>query len=553
MSAPPHGSRYQRIESVGQSLDADDSRQPMTQIGIYGDVTVQSGDVVGQKIINQAQPPTVFDLLRPYFVPDALYNSAQRSLEYAVTCQLETRHKILHDISMWADDPTGPRVCWLSGRAGTGKTTIAHTIADKYDSKGRLAATFFLWRSTGDRDEIRKVVPTIAFQIAEKSHLAKEGMERALLKESSLSEHLSQLSGFDYQLSKLLIHAPDHLVGHSLVIIDGLDESVSPERVEDLIKKLCQMNLPFRFLLVSRPEDYIKSALADVWNHKDILLRLTVEESRDDVQHIIVTGFLPIWQHQIEAEGLPTWPIKQDITALVEKSQGLMVYAALAMRYICDRRGDPKKRLKDVLSGHDGLDILYHQVIKAAKQYDYFDIVMGSLLYLQYPLSTNNLSSLLLSTEEPYDSLNIKNIYGALNGCHSVLIVPEDDQPITFHHASLQDFLTNQKRSKDLFYAPMTYHAQLMICSLEAITAAFSSGTDASKYALIAWHHHSCCFLSAVNANNHIPEGLEHKAMDLIKNIDLEWVKSWLTKALFWAGIPYLRVEWASGKVSMQE
>ncbi|KAG6905206.1 hypothetical protein DXG01_004286, partial [Tephrocybe rancida] len=319
MSAPPHGSRYQRIESVGQSLDADDSRQPMTQIGIYGDVTVQSGDVVGQKIINQAQPPTVFDLLRPYFVPDALYNSAQRSSEYAVTCQPETRHKILHDISMWADDPTGPRICWLSGRAGTGKTTIAHTIADKYDSEGRLAATFFLWRSTGDRDEIRKVVPTIAFQIAEKSHLAKEGMERALLKESSLSECLSQLSRFDYQLSKLLIHAPDCSTGHSLVVIDGLDESVSPERVEDLVKKLCQMSLPFRFLLVSRPEDYIRSALADVWNRRDILLRLAVEESKDDVQHIIITGFLPI--RQIEAGGQQIWPIEHDITALVGKSQ----------------------------------------------------------------------------------------------------------------------------------------------------------------------------------------------------------------------------------------
>ncbi|KAG6912903.1 hypothetical protein DXG01_011204, partial [Tephrocybe rancida] len=120
------------------------------------------------------------------------------------------------------------------------------------------------------------------------------------------------------------------------------------------------------------------------------------------------------------------------------------------MRYICDRRGDPKKRLKDVLSGHDGLDILYHQVIKAAKEYDYFDIVMGSLVYLRYPLSTNNLSSLLLYTEEPYKPLNIENIYGAINGCHSVLIIPEDGQPITFHHASLQDFLMNQERSKDL-------------------------------------------------------------------------------------------------------
>ncbi|KAG6914779.1 hypothetical protein DXG01_015407 [Tephrocybe rancida] len=526
--------------------------QPSTQIGIYGNVTAHR-DVAVQQIVNQAPASTVFDLLAPYFVPDALYNSPKRRSEYAVICHEETQINVLRAIRSWANaaPDAATRICWLSGRAGTGKTTVAHTIAEEYDRKGRLAATFFLWRSTGDRDEIHNVVPTIAFQIADKFPLAKEGMERALLKESSLTERQVHLpSGLKYQLSKLLVHTPDHSVGCNLVVIDGLDESASLEGVEDLVKNLCQMNLPFRFLLVSRPEDYIKSAFADVREHGQLLLQLMVEESEKDVLKVIQEGFLHIRSVHLKGSGLQNTASEQDIAALVTKSQGLMVYASLAMRYICDRRGDPMKRLKDVLSGRDGLDSLYHQVIQAAKEYDYFDIVMGSLLYLRYPLNTKNLSSFLLSTEEPYKSLDIGNICGALNGCHSVLVIPEDGQPITFHHASLQDFLTNEKRSKDLLYAPTTYHVQLMICSLEEITTAFSSGTNASEYALIAWHHHACCFLSSANTDNHISGGLEHKAMDLIKNIGLEWVKSWLTQALAWAGIPYLRVEWASGNVA---
>jgi adenylylsulfate kinase-like enzyme len=32
---------------------------------------------------------------------------------------------------------------WLSGMAGAGKSTIAHTVAHHYFEQGRLAASFF--------------------------------------------------------------------------------------------------------------------------------------------------------------------------------------------------------------------------------------------------------------------------------------------------------------------------------------------------------------------------------------------------------------------------
>ncbi len=80
--------------------------------------------------------PTVFDLLAPHFVQDALYDSAQRQEEYAIICQNETRTKILFDIRSWADSRSSADVCWLSGPAGTGKTTVAH----KY-YRSRIPAT----------------------------------------------------------------------------------------------------------------------------------------------------------------------------------------------------------------------------------------------------------------------------------------------------------------------------------------------------------------------------------------------------------------------------
>ncbi|KAF8220036.1 hypothetical protein L208DRAFT_1147675, partial [Tricholoma matsutake] len=55
-------------------------------------------------------------------------------------------------------------VCWLSGPAGTSKTTVAHTIVEEYNKCGQLVATFFFWRKTEDCDDINRLVATLAWQ-----------------------------------------------------------------------------------------------------------------------------------------------------------------------------------------------------------------------------------------------------------------------------------------------------------------------------------------------------------------------------------------------------
>ncbi|KAF8219522.1 hypothetical protein L208DRAFT_1208255, partial [Tricholoma matsutake] len=75
-----------------------------------------------------------------------------------------TQIKILEEVRSWADSMTTP-IFWLSGPAGTGKTTVVHTIAKEYNKDRKLAASFFFWRKTGDHNDINKLVPTLAWQI----------------------------------------------------------------------------------------------------------------------------------------------------------------------------------------------------------------------------------------------------------------------------------------------------------------------------------------------------------------------------------------------------
>jgi hypothetical protein len=467
---------------------------------------------------------TVFDLLEPYFVRDALYNSGKREEEKAAMCQEGTRIRILQEIRQWADGAGHP-VCWLSGPAGTGKTTIAHTIAEEYNRNGRLAATFFFWRKTGDRDDIRKLIPTLAYQMAEKIPLAKEGMQIVLITEPTVPS-LELRS----QLAKLVIRPISNFreVHRWLVIIDGLDECSSRDGISNLIRLLGEMTnahgYSFRFLLTSRPEPDIKDAFA---SHLagNTALWLALHDSIDDIRTFLRSQLSQVRKNfRLES----SWPSNVDLESMVEKSEGLFIHAATAVRYINDRRGFPKERLQQTLQLHTGVDSLYAQVITEAKKWAKFDIVLGSLMYLREPLAIDNLSELL--------GLEVTEIRVALGGCHSVLTIPEDStETIRPHHASLRDFLTDEERSKDLFFAPATCHATLMIYCLKAITKAFRDGNHAPEYASTRWYYHTSLLLSEANAGKDL--GLESDTQ--VQQIDLKWLEFWMADALCWGELPY--------------
>lgn len=58
-------------------------------------------------------------------------------------CFPNTRINVLHQIRTWADGDDGRTIFWLSGWAGTRKSTIARTISREYYDKGRLGEIFF--------------------------------------------------------------------------------------------------------------------------------------------------------------------------------------------------------------------------------------------------------------------------------------------------------------------------------------------------------------------------------------------------------------------------
>ena len=94
----------------------------------------------------------------------AAFNSSDN--QHNPLCLQNTRVDVLNQIRAWADSNNERCIFWLNGMAGTGKSTIARTIACEYYNKERLGANFFFSRDTEDRSHFGKFFTTIAVQLA---------------------------------------------------------------------------------------------------------------------------------------------------------------------------------------------------------------------------------------------------------------------------------------------------------------------------------------------------------------------------------------------------
>jgi hypothetical protein len=84
-------------------------------------------------------------------------------------CFEGTRVVLLDETEQRTDGSDGSRIFWLNGLVGTGKSMIAHTVAERCFAKGKLGASFCSSNpSLKDHDDRNSVFPTLAFQLAQK-------------------------------------------------------------------------------------------------------------------------------------------------------------------------------------------------------------------------------------------------------------------------------------------------------------------------------------------------------------------------------------------------
>ncbi|KAG1811646.1 hypothetical protein EV424DRAFT_121915 [Suillus variegatus] len=153
--------------------------------------------------------------------------AADAGLDTTKQCLPETRTTILSQITEWINDSrdTAQRVLWLSGPAGTGKSAIAHTIANWFNDSGGLGSCFCFDRRSGADERHKKVFSTIARDLADRD----PEFRRTLANTVGHAKALKNTTDIIQQWRKLLMEPSkkfsESSVGPVLIVIEALDES----------------------------------------------------------------------------------------------------------------------------------------------------------------------------------------------------------------------------------------------------------------------------------------------------------------------------------------
>ncbi|KAH8990257.1 hypothetical protein EDB92DRAFT_779548 [Lactarius akahatsu] len=139
-------------------------------------------------------------------------------------CLTGTRTGFLDFIVNWVNDPTSERGLVLFGQAGTGKSSIAHEIARRFDKMHRLTSSFIFLRKEQTKREAYHLFTTLARDLSDRYPSFKTALGRIVKDNSSLRVGTRDCCTL---FQSLILEPLDdlHIVGPILVVIDGLDES----------------------------------------------------------------------------------------------------------------------------------------------------------------------------------------------------------------------------------------------------------------------------------------------------------------------------------------
>ena len=364
----------------------------------------------------------------------------------------------MEDITKWANDSSSgsSRVFWLTGQAGSGKTTIAYTIAKQFEKDGTayqptiLGGNFLCSRQFEETRQSTRIVPTIAYQLARNCQSYANALHVADKFDAVNHDIFAQLKGLligPWQQSEAT-RSPE--LPPYLIVIDALDEidgDGGSAFLQDLFTAINEYDLRgFKFLVTSRSDPEVIILLQSFTSSTSCWLQhVPIKEAELDIGTYLRTK-------------LPKLSSNPDLAELGRRAGGLFIYAATAVKYLTPYRSisirDQAEMLSDLLSNsYDPasasdatflVDELYRQIM-----HDNFSKYKGKFLtrrlHVLYTFlctaertSTSTVAALVMEGDD-------ETTRAVADDLHAVLYTQDDC--VFWYHASFPDFIFDPARS----------------------------------------------------------------------------------------------------------
>ena len=395
-------------------------------------------------------------------------------------CLKGTRESVLNEIECWAEDFEKSPIFWLNGLAGTGKSTIAQTVAERLFAENCLGASFFCSRGVEDRSNLQLIFPTLAFQLAQQ-YPEFRSLLVPLLRSNPDIVHESLVD----QMEKFLVEPLRSADISTVIVIDALDECKDDDPESAILLVLGQFvsDIPgVKFFVTSRPEVHIMAGFRglSLEGLTDVFILHGVEP------HTINNDIRRFFKHELSKlaqrrSGIEGWPTGEQLDSLCQRAAGFFVYAVATVNFLDHKFQDPLDRLDVITKSpesttHEGkaklrvytsLDSLYMSIFQAAfHENDNDDNAMVRSVLSIVVLATNPLSQSAITTLTDF---RYDQVLRLLESIQSLLVLPENpNHPVKPFHKSFPDFIMDPTRcTNPQFYISPSYQTEFVLCCLK--------------------------------------------------------------------------------------
>ena len=392
-------------------------------------------------------------------------------------CLDGTRTDILDKVFDWVNntDAAAPRIYWLYGQAGKGKSAIAHTIALQAQNLGMLGSCFCFSHVRQNEGLHVKIFPTIARDLADCDLRLRLLLAEVIANNRALRDTVDIAEQWQKFIVEPLSRLKGSSTGNAVVVIDALDESGGEATRATFLQVLAAWDarLPanIRILLTSRPLVDIREVLSTAQHVRAMSLDdIDVERSMGDIRLYISTWL----------KSLGNTFSDENLQQLAAKSDGVFEWARLTCDFISQRiRVVAQKRLREIMSHAPGdgrtlLDAMYTTFLKeltrgSSDVLTVFCSVMRQLLWLKKPLPISSLDFMRARFPREDDHYPVGDILQLMASLLSG--TNEACTPVHPLHASFYDFLLDENQSGEFFIQQGDVHRDLAVASLSVMQA----------------------------------------------------------------------------------
>lgn len=389
-------------------------------------------------------------------VVDAKYDPAR-------CCLSGTRTQVINSILGWASGKgkPGANILWFHGLAGSGKSTIATSVARDLSERQWLGGSFFFSRDAIVRSKADQLFSTISFHLASFDASFADRICDSVA--ADLDVGRSSLSNQFAELVQKPLASVQCFSRPVVFVLDALDECGSEKERKDLLTLIRNglADLPdfVKFIISSRPDADIRALFKSMGAQVEFydLGSLQGSDVDIDILALIRSRMREIAQAYELAED---WPGSEKCQALLQEAKGLFIWAFTACEFIDDDESDgPDEQLRVILNKSAALptlDELYLRVLRqalsshaSANRLANLQIILGAIVAAMDPLTPCDLAA-LLDISGSTRLASGKAVKDVVRKLHSVLIIPTaEDEVLRIIHPSFVDFITDESRCAD--------------------------------------------------------------------------------------------------------